>query len=197
MISTAIELVADRAHRASGSGVTSIGVAAAAGEHHRADDREHEQRRGDLERPEEVGEQRRARRARRCCRGRRRRRGSASAAGGLGAGGPLVAGEEQHLGEQDRRRARSRPAAGTERVVQRVGAVDAEQHDHEQEQHDDRAGVDDDLHRREQVRRRCWRKNTATLTSVTTSDQRRVHRVAREHDAERAGERRARRTRRR
>ena len=34
-----------------------------------------------------------------------------------------------------------------------VGPVDAEQHDHEQEQHDDGAGVDDDLHGGEEVAR--------------------------------------------
>ena len=32
-----------------------------------------------------------------------------------------------------------------------LGVVDAEQHDHEQEQHDDRAGVDDDLHGGQEV----------------------------------------------
>jgi len=28
-----------------------------------------------------------------------------------------------------------------------LSAIDAEEHDHEQEEHDDGAGVDDDLHR--------------------------------------------------
>ncbi len=35
--------------------------------------------------------------------------------------------------------------------AQVFGLVDAEQHDHEQEQHDDGAGVDDDLHRGQEV----------------------------------------------
>ena len=49
--------------------------------------------------------------------------------------------------------------------AQVLGAVDAEQHDHEQEQHDDRAGVDDHLHGGEEVRlharRSARRRRTA------------------------------------
>ena len=41
-----------------------------------------------------------------------------------------------------------------DRLDQRVGGVDADQHEHEQEQHHDRAGVDDDLHDAEE--RACW-----------------------------------------
>ena len=40
----------------------------------------------------------------------------------------------------------------TDRLDDRVGGIDADQHHDEEEQHQDRAGVDDDLHR-EQERR--------------------------------------------
>ena len=46
---------------------------------------------------------------------------------------------------------RERPLHRDRLDPQVLGAVDAEQHDDEQEQHDDRAGVDDHLHRGEEV----------------------------------------------
>ena len=51
--------------------------------------------------------------------------------------------------EPDDRRQRALDRERLDRQV--VGLVDAEQHDHEQEQHDDRAGVDDHLHGGEEV----------------------------------------------
>ena len=74
------------------------------------------------------------------------------------------------------------------RILERLLAVDAEQHDHEQEQHDDRAGVDDHLHRREQVRL-LLDEEDRHAHQRDDEQQRRVHRVARQHHAQRAGER--------
>ena len=124
-------------------------VAAAAGEHDAADDRDHEQDRGDLERPEEVGEQAAGDALDVAA---ARRRSSAPALRRAAPVAHVVAGEEQDLGEHDHaERDRGRPLEA-DRVVERLLAVDAEQHDHEQEEHDDRAGVDDDLHRGEELR---------------------------------------------
>ena len=46
-----------------------------------------------------------------------------------------------------------------DRLHDRVGRVDADEHQHEQEQHQDRAGVDDDLHREQE--RRVLHERTA------------------------------------
>ena len=56
--------------------------------------------------------------------------------------------ERQHTDGHDRRQ---RSLGGDRFGAQVLGGVDAEQHDHEQEQHDDRAGVDDHLHGGEEV----------------------------------------------
>ena len=58
--------------------------------------------------------------------------------------------------------------SGIGSISRSVGAVDAEQHDHEQEQHDDRAGVDDDLHGGEEVGVLSATNSTATPNSVST-----------------------------
>ena len=164
----ASRVASDRLAASSARAVTSRSLPAAPGEHDGADDRDHEQHRGDLERPEEVGEQRRARRAR-CCR-RGRRRSSGTPLRGLLRRWPTRGRRGTDLGQQ-----RSTPSA----IARAAGPasdrrsdsllVDAEQHDHEQEQHDDRAGVDDHLHRRDSSA--SWSRNsTATLTSVMTSN---------------------------
>ena len=103
-------------------------------------------------------------------------------------GGPLVPGEEQHLAERDRAERDGRRTLERDRIAERLLAVDAEQHDHEQEQHDDRAGVHDDLHRGEQVsllldeedRHAHQRRNER---------ERGVHGIAGEYHSERAAER--------
>ena len=67
---------------------------------------------------------------------------------------------ERDLAEADRRSidAEQQPAEdrhhplAPDRLHHRVGGVDADQHQHEEEQHQDRAGVDDDLHREEERR---------------------------------------------
>ena len=71
------------------------------------------------------------------------------------AGDPVVAGEERATSASSERR-RATIAAGRWNGIgscERLVLVDAEQHDHEQEQHDDRARVDDDLHRGDELRR--------------------------------------------
>ena len=61
-------------------------------------------------------------------------------------------------------------------IAHRLDAVDAEQHDHEQEQHHDRAGVDDDLHGGEEVGVLAT-NSTATPNRVSDQAQRGVHRM--------------------
>ena len=104
--------------------------------------------------------------------------------GGL-AGRPLVTGEEQHLAEHDHAERDRGRTLERDRVAERFLAVDAEQHDHEQEQHDDRAGVHDDLHDREQLRL-LLDEEDGDAHERHDEEQRGVHRIAREHDAERA-----------
>ena len=61
-------------------------------------------------------------------------------------------------------------ALAAERLDREVlGSVDAQQHDHEQEQHDDGAGVDDHLHDGQEVGLLAT-NSTATPNRVTTSD---------------------------
>ena len=119
-------------------------LAAAAGEHDAADDRDDEQHRGDLERPDEVGEQALGERldVARVARCRARRGSSARPVD------PAVAVHETRIPASTS--TPSTIATGRWnglRLVERLVLVDAEQHDHEQEQHDDRARVDDDLDR--------------------------------------------------
>ena len=77
-------------------------------------------------------------------------------------------------------------ALADERLVGEVVlAVDAEQHDHEQDQHDDGARVDDDLHGGEELGVLVEEQH-GDAEQRRDQAQRRVHRVAREHDAERA-----------
>ena len=118
-------------------------LAAAAGERDAADHRDHEQHRGDLERPDEVGEQAlRERLDVAGARGVERRRASSAR--------PWPSG-----GRRARRPARTaarRATIATGRwnglgSSKRLVLVDAEQRDHEHEQHDDRARVHDDLDR--------------------------------------------------
>jgi hypothetical protein len=70
----------------------------------------------------------------------------------------------------------------------RVGRVPADQHQHEQEQHHDRAGVDDDLHEAEE-RRLLDHVGHTEREHRQHQEQRRVHRVAREDHAERPEQR--------
>ncbi len=71
-----------------------------------------------------------------------------------------------------------------------VAPVDAEQHDHEQEQHHDRAGVDDDLHR-EQERRVQQQVHHREAEEVHHEEQRRVHGVAHQQHRDRRARRRS------
>jgi hypothetical protein len=82
--------------------------------------------------------------------GGRLRRGE-PAAGGVGREVAAAEGEQQPAGEQHGHRDRPDqvPALGLD---QQVVAVHPEQHDHEQEQDHDRAGVDDHLHDPEERR---------------------------------------------
>ncbi len=60
--------------------------------------------------------------------------------------------DEQQSGADQERHGQTDPTLDHERVGSQVlDAVHAEQHDHEQEQHHDRAGVDDDLHGGQEV----------------------------------------------
>ena len=118
--------------------------------------------------------------------------GVQTAARGLGSGRPLVTGQEDHLGERDDPERDRRRALEVERLAQRLLAVDAEQHDHEEEEDHDRARVDDHLHggdelralEDEQHRDREERQHEA---------ERGVHRVAAQDHAEAPGERETRR----
>jgi len=65
---------------------------------------------------------------------------------------PLHPVRARHQGDEatdgDRDADRGEGALTHERFeVDVLSAIDAEEHDHEQEEHDDGAGVDDDLHR--------------------------------------------------
>ena len=72
-------------------------------------------------------------------------------------------------------------------VAQVLGLVDAEQHDHEQEQHDDGAGVDDDLHGGEEVG--LHRDEVHGDAEQRQHEaERGVHRVRVQHDPERPAE---------
>ena len=64
-----------------------------------------------------------------------------------------------------------------DRLAQRLGGVDAHQHQDEQEQHHDRAGVDDDLHR-EQERRALRGVQDRQADHHDRQAQRRVHGLA-------------------
>ena len=75
-----------------------------------------------------------------------------------GAERDLAEADHEHDAEQQPEEDRQDPLA-LDRLDDRVGGVDADQHQHEQEQHQDRAGVDDDLHREEE--RRVERRRTA------------------------------------
>ena len=57
-----------------------------------------------------------------------------------------VAGGEDHQRTEADAGQRGERTLTLDRLHQRVGGVHADQHQHEQEQHQDRAGVDDDLH---------------------------------------------------
>ena len=77
-------------------------------------------------------------------------------------------------------------ALAADRLHDRVGGVDADQHHHEEEQHQDRAGVDDDLHR-EQERRVQHGVEERQADHHHGEQQRGVHGLADEQDAERGG----------
>ena len=75
-------------------------------------------------------------------------------------------------------------ALAADRLDDRVGGVDADQHQHEQEEHQDRAGVDDDLHREEE-RRVEHGVQHRQADHHDGQQQRGVHGLADEEDAER------------
>ena len=156
------------------------------GQHHRADDGDHEQHRGDLEGEHVVGEQTRGRAA--LMLGRRRAssdRGRRSRAG-LTRSIVVARRDRRRSPCRGRRRRRRRravrwPFNGS--IAEVFGAIDAEQHDHEQEQHDDRTGVDDHLHCREELA--SWATNsTATPNSVSTRLSAAWTGLRAQHDAE-------------
>ena len=75
-------------------------------------------------------------------------------------------------------------ALAADRLDDRVGRVHADQHQHEEEQHQDRAGVDDDLHGEEE--RRVERGVEHREADHHDGQQQRgVHGLAHEQDAER------------
>ena len=90
-------------------------------------------------------------------------------------------------GEADAEHGRGHPLAA-QRLHHRVGGVAADQHQHEQEQDHDRAGVDDDLHDA-QERRLLDEVEDAQAEHRHHQEQRRVDGVAGEHHAERPGQR--------
>ena len=85
--------------------------------------------------------------------------------------------------EQQAAEDRQHPLAA-DRLDHRVGGVDADQHQHEEEQHQDRAGVDDDLHREEE-RRVEGGVQHGQADHHHGQQQRGVHGLADEQDAER------------
>ena len=79
---------------------------------------------------------------------------------------------------------RGDPLASAQRLDREVlGPVDAEQHDDEQEQHDDGAGVDDHLHGGEEVGL-LGDEQHGDAEQREHERQRGVHRVAAEHHTE-------------
>ena len=112
---------------------------------HGADHGREQEQRDDLEGQHVVAEERRAR-ARDC----RRSRGAAIAGGPAGARSSATAPARRRAAPPGEARAARRRAPDRELRLER--RVEVEQHDDEQEQHHDRAGVDDDLDRR---RPRC------------------------------------------
>ena len=94
--------------------------------------------------------------------------------------------DEQH-GERRYRRGRPQPLA-PDGLHQRIGRVDADQHEHEEEQHHDRAGVDDDLHEGEE-RRALHGVHDRQREHHDREQQRAVHGLPHEDHAERGGDR--------
>ena len=82
---------------------------------------------------------------------------------------------------------RQRPLDRQRFDLEVLGPVDAEQHDHEQEQHDDRPGVDDHLHGGEEVRLHGDEVH-GDAEQREHEAERGVHRAAAHDDADRPGE---------
>ena len=143
--------------------VDPVGLLHLAGEDDGADDGDHQEHRGDLEGEEVVGEERLAELldvGLALVEAVRRPRDHL--AGGLvdpGLGGPGAGGLEVGVGHGHDRQGEDggghdhgRDALAADRLhLQVLGPVDAEQHEDEQEQHDDGAGVDDHLHGGQEV----------------------------------------------
>ena len=145
-------------------------------QHHRAERRGDQQRAGHLERPDVRPEDHAG------------QRGDVAVDVHLGqAGGGRVLRLVQHRHQQ---RAEAEPeqdrgqALTLDRLDQRVAGVDADQHQHEQEQHHHGAGVDEHLHHA-QERRVLGQVDDAQVHHHHGHRQRRVHRLAGEHQAER------------
>ena len=146
-------------------------------EHHRTQGGGDQQRRGGLEDQHVAAEQQ-----------VRQRRDVALR---LGGGQPdrvadhrIANGQDQQDADAQGRQDRRQPLAA-QRLHQRVAGVHADQHQHEQEQHQDGAGVDDDLHR-EQERRVLGGVLHRQADHHRRQAERRVHRLAGQHHAERA-----------
>ncbi|MBP2476076.1 hypothetical protein JOF53_004948 [Crossiella equi] len=152
------------------------------GQQHRAERGGDEQRRGELEGEEVVDEQLLAD-ARDVARGLVDR---------LQADGRHVREGPAERGDQQRGEADTGEGGGQALTAQhldhRVRAVPADQHQHEQEQHHDRAGVDDDLHHAEE-RRLLHQVQHAEAEHGEHQPQRGVHRVAGEEHAQATGQR--------
>ncbi len=93
--------------------------------------------------------------------------------------------DEQREADAEQRR---RPALAAQRLDDRVGRVAPDQHQDEQEQDHDRAGVDDDLHEAEE-RALLDQVERAEAHHRRDQRERRVHGVAQQHHADRAGQR--------
>ena len=96
---------------------------------------------------------------------------------------PAISSTPKPMPDDDRR-----DALAAHGLDQRVGGVDADEHQHEQEQHHDRAGVDDDLHDAEE-RRVLGDVEHRQRDHRHRQEHRRVHRLAARHHAERADHR--------
>ena len=143
----------DGERHASSSRSASGAASGVAGEHDGADHGDHEQHRGDLEGEQVVGEERPRRASRRCVAA-----GRAAPATRRRAGDDRVAVPRRGAATASATPSRPTPATAASgrwppsgSIAEVLGLVDAEQHDHEQEQHDDGAGVDDHLHGGEEV----------------------------------------------
>jgi hypothetical protein len=153
------------------------------GQHHRADRSGDQQRRGELEGEQVVGEQDAT------------EIGDVAAAGGVDRGqsgggdpgeGPTEHRCQQHCQADPAQRGRDPLTA--QHLNHRVDAFLPHQHQHEQKQHHDRAGVDDDLHE-PQERRLLDHVQRTQAQHGLRQPQCRMHRIAGEYHSQPTGQR--------